>query len=164
MSGDLIERLIADIIEVTETLLSTSISASSQDIINTLKPSNPTPVLENITQKAAALTSSPDSYFSMRKKATLSFFEATGTLDPLGLFVGSLSFLIRLVVVIALWVSKGFMDKSIGIPASNIDVLAAASSGNMSVHQPDHTHGRPESSNFEIFGEEKGQSTFAKQC
>ena len=165
LSGDLIERLIADIIEVTETLLTTSmLTIPGQDLISALVPSNPAPILEAVALKAGAPAKVSNQLTHSKKNVIFSFFESIGALDFLGIFAISLTVLVRYALIAFLGLSRVFMDSSVEIPSDKIEILAAASSGNMSVHQPDHAHGRPQSSNFEIFGEEKGQSTFAKQC
>ena len=77
LSGDLIERLIADIIEVTETLLTTSmLTIPGQDLISALVPSNPAPILEAVALKAGASAKVSNQVTHSKKNVIFSFFES----------------------------------------------------------------------------------------
>ena len=166
LSADLTERLIADILEVTESLMGTSniqietsrpsASKSTTTFHSPLSelPSQPSNEVVAQTSSSQLLPHTSCSFSSICSSfLTLCF----NLIPPLFWSFIPIS---RPLHGIQLHLINVHSTQTVGGFAS----MMAAASSSVGVHQPDSHHGRPEQENFDTTGEQQGQSTYAKQC
>ena len=165
MSADLTERLIADILEVTESLMGTlSIQMSSEPSplksatsFHSVLSEHPPQYSNNTHDNGASTQLTHNSAHSILSSLFIYLFNTFANFIP--------SFIWQFTPFHSLHFNAIHPINLISTrTAGGLASMMAAATSSIGVHQPDSHHGRPEHENFDVTGEPQGQSTYAKQC
>ncbi|CAK5272097.1 unnamed protein product [Mycena citricolor] len=175
LSEDLIERLIVDILEITEGLMGTSARsktffsrAEAQVHVSGLRPSTALPPVPPHSSYIREDTNPPPSIATIPPLGTITHPELTPR-PPAHLDIRTMSSLPSRFIHTALFLPLHFLSLFVAVFLHTSFSHATATSMLLkaqTVHQPDKEHGRPDPGNFGDAAKEDsaGQSGFARQC